>query len=205
MNIQEAEKRIKYLREQIEYNSRLYYENDAPEISDYEYDMMFRELLELEASLELFALKSSITDSCMREYINGARYICEENSFGFKDFTFYFENEATGELHYTNENGHLVLPFNVNSNKFGKFPELGYSQDFGGLRTTDGSKYDCATSLAWTQENKILIYVQIIDRYFGNASLTFAFNNEYATLSFDKVAEDFLWNYKGVAVAKREK
>lgn len=163
------------------------------------------ELSELEASLELFALKSSITDSCMREYINGTRYICEENSFGFKDFTFHFENEATGELHYTNENGHLVLPFNVNSNKFGKFPELGYSQDFGGLRTTDGSKYDCATSLAWTQENKILIYVQIIDRYFGNASLTFAFNNEYAALSFDKVAEDFLWNYKGVAVAKREK
>lgn len=49
MNIKEAESRIKYLREQIAYNSKLYYENDAPAISDYEYDMMFRELGELEA------------------------------------------------------------------------------------------------------------------------------------------------------------
>ena len=49
MNVKEAEGRIKYLREQIAYNSRLYYENDAPEISDYEYDAMFRELGDLEA------------------------------------------------------------------------------------------------------------------------------------------------------------
>ena len=40
--------RVLYLRKEIEKNSRLYYENDAPEISDYEYDMMFRELGELE-------------------------------------------------------------------------------------------------------------------------------------------------------------
>ena len=49
MNRQEAEKRIAYLREQITYNSKLYYENDAPVISDYEYDAMFRELCDLEA------------------------------------------------------------------------------------------------------------------------------------------------------------
>ncbi len=39
---------MEYLREEIKENSRLYYENDAPKISDYEYDMMFRELTELE-------------------------------------------------------------------------------------------------------------------------------------------------------------
>ena len=50
MNVKEAESRIKYLREQIAYNSKLYYENDAPEISDYEYDAMFRELGDLEAA-----------------------------------------------------------------------------------------------------------------------------------------------------------
>lgn len=48
MNLHEAEARVKYLREQIIYNSKLYYENDAPVISDYEYDAMFRELTELE-------------------------------------------------------------------------------------------------------------------------------------------------------------
>ena len=49
MTREQAEKRIEYLREKIEYNSKLYYENDAPEISDYEYDAMFRELCELES------------------------------------------------------------------------------------------------------------------------------------------------------------
>ncbi len=49
MNITEAQKRIEELRLKIEYNARLYYENDAPEISDYEYDAMFRELGDLES------------------------------------------------------------------------------------------------------------------------------------------------------------
>ena len=48
MTKNEATSRIAYLREEIEINSRLYYENDAPKITDYEYDMMFRELVELE-------------------------------------------------------------------------------------------------------------------------------------------------------------
>ncbi len=49
MDITEAKKRIDYLRKTLEYNSRLYYEKDTPEISDYEYDALFRELVELEA------------------------------------------------------------------------------------------------------------------------------------------------------------
>ena len=48
MNKLEAENRIKELRRAIEYNSKLYYEKDAPVISDYEYDAMFRELSDLE-------------------------------------------------------------------------------------------------------------------------------------------------------------
>ena len=48
MTKQEAFLRIEHLRREIEINSKLYYENDAPKISDYEYDMMFRELSELE-------------------------------------------------------------------------------------------------------------------------------------------------------------
>ena len=43
-----AKDRIEYLKKEIIENSKLYYENDAPKISDYEYDMMFKELGELE-------------------------------------------------------------------------------------------------------------------------------------------------------------
>ena len=39
--ISDAESRINYLRKEIRRHSKLYYENDAPEITDYEYDMIF--------------------------------------------------------------------------------------------------------------------------------------------------------------------
>ena len=50
MTLQEARDRAEELRTKIIYNSRLYYENDSPEISDYEYDMMFRELQDIESA-----------------------------------------------------------------------------------------------------------------------------------------------------------
>ena len=42
--------RIKELRETLEYNSKLYYDMDAPVMSDYEYDHLMRELEDLEAA-----------------------------------------------------------------------------------------------------------------------------------------------------------
>lgn len=42
--------RIKELREILEYNSKLYYDMDAPVMSDYEYDHLLRELEDLEAA-----------------------------------------------------------------------------------------------------------------------------------------------------------
>lgn len=61
MTKKEIKERIQALSEQIRYNSKLYYENDAPEISDYEYDMMFRELTRLEAENPEFAFPDSPT------------------------------------------------------------------------------------------------------------------------------------------------
>ena len=42
--------RAEALRAEIEKHNRLYYERDAPEITDAEYDRLFRELVELEAA-----------------------------------------------------------------------------------------------------------------------------------------------------------
>ncbi len=44
----EPKERIKELREKINYHNYRYYVLDQPEISDYEYDMLMRELIELE-------------------------------------------------------------------------------------------------------------------------------------------------------------
>ena len=48
MNIKDAEKRIADLTNQIKYHNNLYYNQDAPEISDFEYDALTRELKSLE-------------------------------------------------------------------------------------------------------------------------------------------------------------
>ena len=45
----EIKERIQKLRATIKYHSKRYYENDAPEISDFEYDKMFEELKRLES------------------------------------------------------------------------------------------------------------------------------------------------------------
>ena len=113
-----------------------------------------------------------------------------------------FDDAENGQLTYTKDGRQMVLPFSINKNRFGYFPELGYAKDRGRVKTTDGHMYKDAVSATWAQENKLLIFVQIIDEYFGNASLTFAFNNERATVLFFKVAEDFLWGYDGQAGAK---
>ena len=39
---------VKTLREQIEYHSNRYYNMDAPEITDYEYDMLMQRLKQIE-------------------------------------------------------------------------------------------------------------------------------------------------------------
>jgi hypothetical protein len=50
-----------------------------------------------------------------------------------------------------------------------------------------------------------MVLVQIIDEYLGNASLTFAFIDDEATVMFSRTAEDFLWDYDGQAHAKIKK
>ena len=44
MNKKEAEKRLKELREKTAYYAKKYYDEDSPEISDFEYDMMIHEM-----------------------------------------------------------------------------------------------------------------------------------------------------------------
>lgn len=49
MDLNEAKTKAAELRRVIERNNRLYYEKDAPELSDYEYDALMRQLKALEA------------------------------------------------------------------------------------------------------------------------------------------------------------
>jgi DNA ligase (NAD+) len=49
MNVRQASERISTLRNELERHNRLYYVQDSPEISDFQYDLLLREMQALEA------------------------------------------------------------------------------------------------------------------------------------------------------------
>lgn len=154
------------------------------------------------SNLKLRAVQG-LTDTPFQTEIDGKEYICEENPMGITKFSFVFTDGKTGEFRYTNAQGDKVIPFGVNHNVFGKFPQLGYSDEVGATPTKNGFTYKDAVSLAWIEEKKLLLFVQIIDKYFGNMSATFAFKDDYAFADFTKTAEEFLEEYHGRLLAKK--
>ena len=63
MDIKQAENRIKELSDILKYHNRKYYIEDAPEIEDFEYDAMLRELENLEAEYPEFLKEDSPTQN----------------------------------------------------------------------------------------------------------------------------------------------
>ena len=60
-NMEQIKLRMRQLRETIEYHNKRYYENDAPEIEDFEYDRLLHELIALEEQYPIFATPDSPT------------------------------------------------------------------------------------------------------------------------------------------------
>ena len=61
MNKKQAKERIKELRKQVEYHAKKYYDEDKPEISDFEYDMLMVELRNLENKYPELKSEDSLT------------------------------------------------------------------------------------------------------------------------------------------------
>ena len=59
MDVKAAEERIKYLSDTLKYHNKKYYIDDAPEIEDFEYDALLRELEELENAYPQFKREDS--------------------------------------------------------------------------------------------------------------------------------------------------
>ena len=57
MNLDEAKALAEKYRKEIEYHNKKYYEEDSPEIDDYEYDMIVRNLEKLLKKLVVQCLK----------------------------------------------------------------------------------------------------------------------------------------------------
>lgn len=141
---------------------------------------------------------SGAEKSDFEKMINGRRFVTEgENPMGITEFTLRFE-EKDGIFEYVNAQGKKTLSFGRKENILQKFPQTGYSKDTGSVGCA-GHRYDCAVSAAWKEEKKLMIFVQIIDEYFGVLDITIGFKDNYAVIEMKKDAEDFLTEYSGYA------
>lgn len=133
--------------------------------------------------------------------IHGIAYALNSNPMGIRRISLHFHDQE-GTLRYTNAQGDKTLHFGMGFNCFGQFPQEGYSAETGG-KFAPGNWYRCAASGGWIEENKLQIMVQIIDRYFGNMTITLCFRDERVEVSMRKDAEAFLDTYQGYASGKR--
>ena len=78
MNEKQAKKRIEELRKEVEYHAKKYYDEDAPEISDFEYDMLMVELRNLEKEYPQFNSKDSLTQKVGGHVKEGFKKVTHE-------------------------------------------------------------------------------------------------------------------------------
>lgn len=158
------------------------------------------------ADAKLFALgerTGNPSENAFADEINGKTYVFEANPMKLSSVKFLFEGKR-GRIFYTNAQGENELVFGLGYNEFGKFPENNRS-GLVAAEYVEGHRYDCAASADWPEENKLRIKAQVIDEYFGNCMMTFAFKGEQISVQMDKTAEGFMKDYAGYACGKLQK
>lgn len=78
MEKKQIKKRIEELREQVEYYAKKYYDDDKPEISDFEYDMLMIELRDLEKANPEYQSKNSLTQKVGGNVKEGFKKVTHE-------------------------------------------------------------------------------------------------------------------------------
>lgn len=101
MNLAEIQKQIEQLTQAILYHSQKYYNEDQPEISDYEYDMLLRKLRTLEQQYPQFILPASPTQKVGGKASGGFKEVAHEvalssllDAFSFSELTDFDERIA---------------------------------------------------------------------------------------------------------------
>lgn len=92
MNKKKAQERIKELRELTEYHAKKYYDDDNPEISDFEYDMLMVELRNLEKEYPEFIDKNSLTQKVGGKVKEGFKKVEHEVPLQSLQDVFNFED-----------------------------------------------------------------------------------------------------------------
>lgn len=119
MNKEEANKKIEQLTEIINYHNKLYYTDDNPEIEDYEYDKLFRELENLEREFPELKKDESPTNKV------GGIILDKFEKFEHPIAMYSLSNVMTNSLDPKIEKNTIILKYCV---------EIGGSKQYGGKR-----------------------------------------------------------------------
>lgn len=159
-----------------------------------------KRLSEYTQGLKLIHIKNSINTD-FQDLVNGKEYVMSENPMKITKLKLEFSEDG-GKLCYENATGYKELPFGIEKNVFCDFPEEGYS-DMIGAKPAPGNYYKCAVSAGWVEEKKIILKVQVIDKYFGKLHIVIGFMDEnHVTVFMRRAAQDFLSEYEGYAIGK---
>lgn len=91
MNLKKAKDRVQELRELLEYHNKKYYDEDNPEISDFEYDMLSNELKALEKEFPELITKDSNTQKVGGHIKEGFQKVTHEVPLQSLQDVFSFE------------------------------------------------------------------------------------------------------------------
>ena len=115
MKLEEAEKQVKELREKLEYYAKKYYDDDKPEITDYEYDMMMNRLKALEKEFPELITPDSLTQKVGGHVKEGFKEVVHEvplqslqDVFSFEELQ-EFDNRITKASKEENEEVRYVV------------------------------------------------------------------------------------------------
>jgi len=173
--------------------------NQAEDVSLPENSIAQSRLNEYAKSLKLLTQQGK-EHSPWEEKVHNVTYHMNDNPMGITKFKVTFDGDK-GCFAYTNEQGDKKLYFGLGYNEFGLFPQEGYS-DVVGSEYASGNYYKCAASAAWTEPHKLQIMVQIIDKYFGNMTITLGFKDKEVGVFMHKTAECFLEEYQGYGTGR---
>ncbi len=110
MNKTEAKKRIEELREITDYHARRYYDEDSPEISDFEYDLLMNELKNLEKQYPEYISDDSLTQKVGGTVKEGFKKIAHEVPLQSLQDVFDFEEIRNFDLRIREQAKEFKLP-----------------------------------------------------------------------------------------------
>ena len=151
--------------------------------------------------LELYKIKGAAHAEKEKD-LNDQRYVLEENRMEISELRLVFLEEY-GKFCYKTPRGDKEILFGYGEYKIGEFPEEHYWGDT--VNVPAERRYRCAAMGVWTQEDKLVIKVNIIDWYLGNLTINIGFKGDQIGVYMFKAAELFLDEYRGMAGGRKKK